>query len=163
MLPANAHAAHSTPSRLGLLIADGAWQQDSFAQQLPPLLAPLGVRCMAARSALEADRVVRRERVHIAVVDLTIPIDDRPGANEAAGHRVIDLLRRLERPPAVVVVRPKTPSLREHRQGLMDALAWGAFAVVDRPVRVEGLLNVLHAVVARRFGDRWPAPGRDPS
>jgi len=143
-------------SRLNLLIADGAWQDDSFAQQLPRLLSPLGVRCMAARSAIEADRVVRHEPVHIAVVDLSIPIDDRPGQHEAAGGRVIELLRRLQRPPAMVVVRPKTPSLREHRQGLVDALAWGAFAVVDRPVPVEALLNILHAVVARRFGDRWP-------
>ncbi|MBX3356350.1 MAG: response regulator transcription factor [Phycisphaeraceae bacterium] len=148
--------APTSPSRLSLLIADGAWQDDSFARQLPPLLAPLGVRCVAARSASEADRVVRREPVHIAVVDLSIPIDDPPGRHEAAGGRVIELLRRMQRPPAMVVVRPKSPSLREHRQGLMDALAWGAFAVVDRPVPVEQLLHVLHAVVARRFGDRWP-------
>lgn len=148
-------AVHA-PSRLNLLIADGAWQDDSFAQQLPPLLSPLGVRCMAARSAAEADRVVRQEPVHIAVVDLSIPMDDRPGQNEAAGCRIIELLRRMQCPPAMVVVRPRTPSLREHRQGLMDAIAWGAFAVVDRPVRVEALLNVLHAVVARRYGDRWP-------
>lgn len=143
-------------SRLNLLIADGAWQDDSFAKQLPPLLSPLGVRCMAARSAAEADRLARQQSVHIAVIDISIPGDDRLGSQEAAGARVIELLRRMQRPPAMVVVRPKTPSLREHRQGLVEALAWGAFAVVDRPVGVEALLNVLHAVVARRFGDRWP-------
>jgi len=151
----SAHPAPG-PSRLNLLIADGAWQEDSFARQLPPLLSPLGVRCMAARSAVDADRVVRSEPVHIAVIDLSIPIDDRAGQHEAAGPRVIELLRRLREPPAMVVVRPKTPSPREHRQGLVDALAWGAFTVVDRPIRLEALLSVLHAVVARRFGDRWP-------
>jgi len=146
------------PSRLNLLIADGAWQPDSFVHQLPPLLGPMGVRCMSARSAIEADRMARTDRVHIAVIDLSLPMDEGDGGGEPAGGRVIKLLRRLEQPPVLVLVRPRSPSPRLERRGLMDALAWGAFAVVDRPAPVERLLSVLHAVVARRFGDRWPEP-----
>lgn len=144
------------PTRLNLLIADGAWQPDSFVHQLPPLLSPLGVRCLPARSAIEADRVARSERVHIAVIDLSIPVDSAHGLCEPAGGRVIELLRRSASPPAMVVVRPRSPSPRLQRRGLIDALGWGAFAVVDRPVPVERLLQLLHAVVARRFNDRWP-------
>ena len=149
------------PSRLNLLIADGAWQQDSFVHQLPPLLGPLGVRCLSARSALEVDRVARTERVHIAVIDLSIPVDSTPGCSEPAGGRVIELLRRISSPPAMLVVRPRSPSPRLQRRGLVDALSWGAFAVVDRPVPVERMLKLLHAVVARRFNDRWPGSRDD--
>lgn len=150
----------STSSRLNLLIADGAWQADSFSRLLPPLLGPLGVRCLSACSAAEVDRVARVERVHIAVVDLSLPQGTRPASAspEPAGGRVIKLLRRLEQPPAMVIVRPRCPSPRLERRGLVDALEWGAFAVIDRPAPVESLLSVLHAVVARRFGDRWPEP-----
>lgn len=63
-------------SRLNLLLAYGGWRDDTFASQLPPVLEPLGVRCVAARTACEADRVLRRDPVHIAVVDLAIPVDD---------------------------------------------------------------------------------------
>lgn len=146
----------SPPSRLNLLIADGAWQPDSFVHQLPPLLSPLGVRCLPARSAVEADRMARSEKVHIAVIDLSIPFDASPCGSEPAGSRVIELLRRSAQPPAMVLVRPRCPSAKVHRRGLVDALGWGAFAVVERPVPVEDLLKLLHAVVARRFNDRWP-------
>lgn len=105
---------------------------------------------------MEADRVARSERVHIAVIDLSIPVDSTPGCCEAAGGRIIELLRRSTRPPAMVLVRPRSPSPRMQRRGLVDALSWGVFAVVDRPVPVERLLQLLHAVVARRFNDRWP-------
>ncbi|MGA1633071.1 MAG: hypothetical protein ACO4BU_13285, partial [Phycisphaerales bacterium] len=71
-------------------------------------------------------------QVHIAVVDLTIPME--PAARDEAGPRVLQLLRRLEQPPPTVVVRPPQPSLRESGRGLADALREGAFAVLDGPV-----------------------------
>ncbi len=143
-------------SRLNLLLAYGGWRDDTFASQLPPVLEPLGVRCVAARTACEADRVLRRDPVHIAVVDLAIPVDDSAEHAGPAGRRVLELLRRLEQPPPTVVVRPRQPSLRDHRRGLVDALEQGAFAVLDRPFPLESMLSVLRSVLQRHYGDRWP-------
>ncbi|MFN4840272.1 MAG: hypothetical protein ACK5MB_07885, partial [Phycisphaerales bacterium] len=43
----------------------------------------------------------RREPVHIAVVDLTIPLDESDGESslEDGGTRILELLSRLDQPP----------------------------------------------------------------
>jgi len=149
--------AETTPSRLNLLLGYAAWRHDEVADQLLQLLEPMGIRCIRAASGREATDLVRSLQVHIAVVDLSIPMEgDSPRSTEA-GPRVLQLLRRLEQPPPTVVVRPPQPSLRESGRGLADALREGAFAVLDGPVRIESMLEVLRRVVRRHFSDHWPA------
>ncbi|MBM4115559.1 MAG: DNA-binding response regulator, partial [Phycisphaerae bacterium] len=43
---------------------------------LPRLLEPQGIRCLRARNLSESDQVVRQVRVHIAVVDIGLPVGD---------------------------------------------------------------------------------------
>ena len=142
-------------SRLNLMLGYAQWRQDQVVEQLPRLLEPMGIRCIRASTGREATDLVRSLQVHIAVVDLTIPME--PAARDEAGSRVLQLLRRLEQPPPTVVVRPPQPSLRESGRGLADALREGAFAVLDGPVRIEAMLEVLRRVVRRHFSDHWPA------
>lgn len=148
-------------SRLNLLLAYGGWRDDTFADQLPPLLAPQGIRCFRSRSAREAHDIILHQRVHIAVIDLSTPADegDLGGADESFGARILHLLRPLRPAPPVVVVHAPQPSSRESSRMLSSALREGAFSVLQRPVPVEAMLRTLHRVVERHYRGAWPQAG----
>ena len=142
--------------RLNLLLSHGDWRDDTFAEQLPPLLRPMGVNCVQARSATEATRVLETQRIHMAVVDVSMPMEDGVLGVDPAGSRVLQILRRLEQPPPTVVVRPPQPSAREAVRGLQNMLQEGAFAVIDRPFPVESMLELLRRILQRHYANVWP-------
>jgi hypothetical protein len=142
-------------TNLNLLLSYGGWRDDTFADLLPRLLEPQGIRCLRARNLSESDQVVRQVRVHIAVVDIGLPVGD--GAGEPAGPRVLQILRRMDVPPPTVVVRPPQPSLRDHGRSLRDALHEGAFAVLERSCSLETFLDTLRRVVQRHYAGHWPS------
>lgn len=147
------------PSRLTLLLSDASRPEQSWADRLPPLLEPMGVRTVRARSGREASEVIRATAIHMAVVDLALPLDT--GSDEDGGLRLLELLSRSEhRPPTVVIRRARTA--REASREAMRALLADAFAVVDRPSHhrdVELLLEVLRRVLARHYRGQWPGIG----
>ena len=152
--------------RLNLLLTCGGWAEcgggDVWANQLPTLLSPLGVHVLTAGSGREATTVIRDQPVHIAVVDLALPMDasTNPTESRDAGLRILELLARLEHPPPTVVIRRRcTP--REGSRGLASALAAGAFAVVDRPIQLETVLDIMRRVVRRHYADQWPDAGTE--
>lgn len=145
----------TTRPRLNLLYSS-SWREGVPTAELPRLLDPLGVRCLEARCGLDAARIVEREQVHIALVDLEMPMEPS-GDHRPAGHRVLQLLRRMDPAPPVVLVRPPQASRRESVRGLNDALREGVFAVLDRPLGLEPMLETLRRVVRRHYADRWPA------
>ena len=141
--------------RLRLMLSYGGWEQENFAEQLPRLLQPLGIDCLRVGTANEATDLLSQHLVHIAVVDLRIPFDQ--GRGEPAGQRVLQLLRRLEQPPPTVVVRARQATQRASARGLSTALREGAFTVMDGPVKLEPMLEVLHRVVRRHYANHWTA------
>jgi CheY-like chemotaxis protein len=150
--------------RLNLLLSRGGWRRDAALDQLPALLAPLGIHSVTASSGEEAAEVIRSVSVHIAVVDLAIPLQRTqtavgapPVGSGEGGPRILQLLRRLDQPPPTVVVRPPQPAARESARGLMQALREGAFAVLDQPVHLESMLEVLRRILRRHYSDCWPA------
>lgn len=169
--------------RLNLLLSWGGWHTDSWADRLPMLLQPMGVTCVRATTAREAEHVIRTLPVHIAVVDLGLPMDapslstslprsvqsrpvqappaptSRPEpepSNEEAGSRILELLRRLDAPPPTVVV--KSPrAAADARRDMAAALRCDVFAVVDRTsADLEVMLKVLHRCFDRFYQGRWP-------
>lgn len=142
--------------RLNLLLSYGGWRDDELERQLPPLLRPMGVQCLEARTGLQAEDLVRRERIHVAVVDVSVPMSEGVLGSDAAGARILQLLRRMHSPPPTVVVRPPQPSNREAVRGLHAMLAEGAFAVLDRPFPVEALLETLRRILQRHYAGTWP-------
>ena len=131
--------------------------------QLPRLLTPMGIRAMQAESGDEAARIIDTEPVHIAVVDLEIPLNQKATpttGTRTGGPRLLQLLKRLETPPPTIVVKPRQGSAREHARSLSQSLREGAFAVLDRPLELESLLEVLRRVLRRHYRDGWPQPGR---
>lgn len=163
--PANPSARSG--SRLNLLLSCSSWRSDTALDQIAPLLSPLGIHTIKADSGEEATEVIRSVRVHIAVIDLAIPFQRPSGESPShvggrfehleAGPRILQLLRRLEAPPPTVVVRPPQPASRESARGLTQALREGAFAVLDQPVHLESMLEVLRRILRRHYSDAWPA------
>ena len=154
--------ASEQPRRLNLLLTYGGWREHAFADQLPVLLDRFGIHCLRAQSGDEVSDVVRRAEVHIAVIDLSIPMHPRrpeaqPARTVQAGPRVLQLLRRLENPPPTIIVRPRQVDPAESNRILAEALREGAFTVLDDPVPLESMLQALERCVRRYYRDHWPA------
>lgn len=165
--------AHPAHGRLTLLLSTPPWRATPWAESLPTVLAPLGVQAVHATSARQAERIIRTTEVHLAVVDLSTPMDDLPqhatnqGGDRAisyfeeAGTRILELLSRLDQAPPTVVLKSPQQTRDEHRQ-VQHALRCNAFAVVDRTAAdLETMLNVMQRAVCRFYKDRWP--GQPPS
>lgn len=146
------------PGRLSLLLSCASWQPETWADALPRLLEPMGVASVRARSAREAEQVIRTSPVHIAVVDLGLPLDADPAHAEESGPRILDLLRRQPAPPPTVVVRSPRAT-RDTQRDVSAALRWGAFAVVDRQAaNLEMMLQIMQRCLCRFYHNRWPRP-----
>ncbi len=142
-------------ARLNLLLSYGRGEQGVMAQ-LPRLLAPMGIFSIRVTSGEGAARVISKHLIHIAVVDLTIPLVPE-GRARPGGPRILQLLRRLDQPPPTVVIRPRQAVARDSARGLTAALREGAFAVVDEPIHLETMLEVMRRILRKHYADVWPA------
>ncbi|MCA9294916.1 MAG: response regulator transcription factor [Phycisphaerales bacterium] len=147
----------SEASRLNLLLPSGPWQRCGVVEQLPRLLEPLGIRTIRVSTGEEAEDVIETTPIHVAVVDLAMPLSPNSTDKAACGTRLLQLLRRLESPPPMVLVRPPQAVARESSRGLSQALREGAFAVVDQPYALECMLEVMRRIIRRYYSNRWPA------
>lgn len=140
--------------RLNLLLSTAPWRPDPWADALPQILAPMGVSSIRTMSARAAEQVIKTVPVHLAVVDLSTPMDDN--TRDEAGPRVLELLSRLSNHPPTLVIRTPAPQREEHRQ-MHVALRCNAFAVVDRShADLERMLQLMQRVLARHYEGRWP-------
>lgn len=132
------------------------WRDTSWADTLPRLLEPMGVRTYRVYSGVEASRLLNSTPVHIALVDLALPLDERDsGASFEGGPQLLQLLGRFADPPPTIVVKHGR-TLREDSRTLSSALLAGAFAVLERPVQVETVLEVMRRILCRCYANRWP-------
>ncbi|MBL4808628.1 MAG: hypothetical protein JKY43_01035, partial [Phycisphaerales bacterium] len=131
--------------RLNLLLSRAGWQPDPWVDRLPRMLEPMGIQSHIAHSADAAQHVIDTNPIHIAIVDLALPLDSSPGQSEESGPRLLNLLTRLASPPPIVVIK-RNRTDRDDTRELNAALRAGCFAVVDRPNAqrdLESLLEVL--------------------
>lgn len=126
----------------------------------------MGIQSIRVTCGEHAADVIRTHVIHIAVVDLEIPLSQRQqcadqnrtaARDEPAGPRVLQLLRRLPAPPPTVVIRPMQSSTRESARTLTEALREGAFTVLDQPLHLERMLDAMKRIVARHYANAWPA------
>lgn len=157
----NPPSTEPSDGRLNLLISCAGWQADPWVDRLPRLLEPMGIQSVRARSGRQAAEVIKSTPIHIAIVDLGLPLDDARAPDEMdseGGPRLLEILSRLAEPPPTVVVKPA----RTHRddcRNLSAALRLGAFAVLDRPrgdTDFELMLEVLRRCLTRFYNGRWP-------
>ncbi|MFA6046068.1 MAG: hypothetical protein WC718_13880 [Phycisphaerales bacterium] len=128
------------------------------------MLEPMGVHSLRAQTGAEASRVIKSNPIHIAVVDLGLPLDEKSPETEPVpeleegGPRLLELLSRLSEPPPVVAIK-RCRTSRDDRRDMGEALRLGAFAVIDRPRDVNDLnvmLEVLRRVLERHYRGKWP-------
>ena len=165
-LPPNQGTPPGTPGgRLNLLLSRAGWQPDPWVDRPPKMLEPMGIESHIAHSAGAAQRVLDTNQIHIAIVDLALPLDTTGHSpSEESGPRLLSLLTRLASPPPIVVIK-RNRTLRDDNRELSAALKAGAFAVVDRPHAqrdLESLLEVLRRCLTRHYQGVWPNAG-DPS
>lgn len=149
--------------RLNLLLSHAGWEPEPWVDQIPRLLEPMGVVSIRAGCGKQASEVLRSLPVHIAVVDLALPMDQREAAACApefaeGGPRLLELLARQPAPPPVVAVK-RSRSRRDDARDIAAALRLGAFAVLDRPRCAADLnlvLDVLRRCLDKHYRGRWP-------
>ncbi len=146
--------------RLNLLLSYAGWQAAPWIDTLPRLLEPMGIVSHRAQTGREASKLIEQTRIHIAVVDLGLPLDRADSDCHASegGPRLLELLSRLAVPPPTVIVK-RSLSHRDDCREISAALRLGAFAVVDRPRVVDDLnvlLDVLRRCLARHYDGQWP-------
>lgn len=156
------HSPAARPARLNLLLSCGSWRSDSAVKQLPQLLEPMGVHAIRVNCGREAEQVITSTPIHIAVVDMAIPLTDTE-STEPCGPRILQLLRRITPNPPTVLVRPAQAESRASSRSLSQALKEGAFAVVDRPLHMESMLDIMHRILKRHYKDTWPTDGQSPT
>lgn len=120
----------------------------------------MGVHSLRAGTGREAKALIQSNPIHIAVVDLGLPLDGSVAEQDLSegGSRLLELLARLDAPPPTVAVK-RQKSARDDTRELSDALRLGAFAVIDRPSGtrdLELLLEVLRRALSRFYAGRWP-------
>ena len=150
------HRKHSA-KRLNLLLTCGSWRDDATVRQLPRLLNPIGIHSLNAETGEEAVKMIAECDIHIAIVDLAIPLKRGSTNRKPGGEKVLQLLRRLNPQPPTIVIRPRQSTTRENARSLARSLHEGAFTVVDRPTMIETLLDALRRALKKHYANQWPA------
>jgi hypothetical protein len=153
--------------RLNLLLSYAGWQPDPWVDRLPRLLEPMGITSLNATNGREASALIATHRIHVAVVDLGLPLDASSTSEHnvefsEGGTRLLELLSRLPHSPPVVAVK-RSRTHRDDARELSAALRLGAFAVVDRPHDASSMntvLDVLRRCLERYHRGCWPGPSR---
>ena len=149
--------------RLNVLMTEG---EHAWVEQLPRLLGPHGVRAILAPDVGAAIRRIREGPVHAVVVDTTVPMERgehrdrreerREAEEDSGGLKLLRVIQRIEPAPPTVVVRDRRFDRRHDDRLLSEALRLDAFSVLDQPVQLEQLLDVLRRLIERHYGGRWP-------
>ncbi|MFA5553999.1 MAG: response regulator [Phycisphaerae bacterium] len=127
-----ARAVQSEPINILASGLDWAWPQ-----ALRQLFQPRGVTLLLAKNADESVSVLRSRRIHTAVLDM-----DTPGASAA----VIKLIRSdYPRLPCIALKSSPCTDV------LTEALELDIFAVVDKPVDLDILQQLLNRLFVKIY------------
>lgn len=156
----------ANPPRFNVLLTqDRDHAIEHWTRQLPRLLEPQGVCAHLARTGREAVELASQLDLHAAVVDLLTPAGDTRTASRdplPGGLWLLQVLRRKPNRPPVVVVANDAYTLRQAQRFLNEALRLGAFSVINRPVELDPLLQVIRRLIDRRYAGHWPAGRTEP-
>lgn len=156
-----------------LLAEDQPHPVEHWTHQLRRLLEPQGVRSFTVRTSREAMDLVESVEIHAAVIDLDTPpgtISRRTaqpagrlsGDALAGGLWLLDLLRRAQQRPPVVVVSDIRLAPAQTQRLLAEALRLGAFSVLQRPSELDELLAVMRRLLDRQYRGQWPSATQPP-
>ena len=150
------------PPRFNVLLTDDRdHRPESWTRQLPQLLQPQGVQAYVARTAEEAVALTTEYSIHAALIDLSTPRASsvESGVDPAysgGGLWLLEMMRRSDTPPPIVVVNSTIQTPNQAQRFLTRALQLGAFSVVNRPVELEALLDIIYRLIQRQYRGQWP-------
>lgn len=150
-------------SRFNVLLAEDPQRADAdWATPLGRLLEPHGFSPLVAESGNEALELAEQHPLHAALVDLATPRDagvrHTGGTNsvESGGLWLLEVLHRRKDAPPIVVVNNQPLDTTAFQRYVTQALQLGAFSVVNFPIKIEALLNVIRRLIDRRYHGQWP-------
>lgn len=119
-----------------LLVTD---DDTAFRSVLCEALVRRGLRVTEAGDGEEAIEVLRRTRVHMAIVDVHMP--------RATGLEVIKhLLEFAERPPCVLMSAAMDDEIRREAERMQ------VYRVLSKPIRLNVLRDVVNAALTEAYG-----------
>lgn len=83
------------------------------------------------------------------------------GQVETGGLKLLRVIHRLDPTPPAVVVRGRMFDRRIDTRLLSQALRLDVFSVLDQPVQLEQMLEVLRRLLERYYGGLWPDDDKD--
>ncbi len=109
------------------------------SQLLVDTLRPRGHTVLAAFSGEEAFPIIATQPLDLVFLDLVLP--------KASGIDVYKAISRLQRPPEVIVITSFTSS-----HLLAEALELGLLTVIQKPFRLETILEAVEKVAQAKAG-----------
>ncbi len=133
--------------RLSILIAD---ENPRCVRAIRETLEPEGYETVGAQSGREAVRIVRRERIHVVVMDVRLP--------DYSGLEIIHAIRDIigaALPCIFTAVEVNTRSIQ-------GALNEDAVTILPKPVDMPRLVHAVDWSIERYYPSGRRSPGFDP-
>ena len=113
----------------------------AWPEALRSLFRPRGVNLMVAEDASDFVHIIGRTRIHTTIVDM-----DSERSNGLATVKII----RMEYPlvPCILLTSRVDPGV------LVKALQLDVFGVIDKPVRMEILHQLLNRIFLKKYNSR---------
>ena len=118
------------------MVSDANW---AWPDALRNIFAPRGVNLLVARAAEEFVEIIERKRIHTTIVDM-----DSEVSGALATIRIIRMGHPLV--PCILLTSEVSKSL------LNRALELDVFSVVDKPVDMDVLRELLDRLFMKRYG-----------
>ena len=132
---------------INVLASQADWDWPSAVREI---LQPRGVNLLVAESTNDIVNVLRQRRIRTAIVDCdpTRPTRGRVEAGREQGGLWTVKIIRLECPaiPCILLASNTTRSI------LNEALRLDVFSVIDKPVDMKILKDLLNRLFVKRYG-----------
>jgi DNA-binding NtrC family response regulator len=124
--------------KVNVLASAANW---AWPEALRSLFQPRGVNLMVAEDASDFVHIIGRTRIHTTIVDM-----DSERSNGLATVKII----RMEYPlvPCILLTSRVDPGV------LVKALQLDVFGVIDKPVRMEILHQLLNRIFLKKYNSR---------
>jgi DNA-binding NtrC family response regulator len=123
-------------NEFNVLVSDANW---AWPEALRSIFAPRGVNLLTARRPQEFVNVLERRRIHTTIIDM-----DSEMSNGLATIRIIRMGYPLL--PCILLTRTTSKSL------LIKALRLDVFSVIDKPVDMDVLRELLNRLFVKKYG-----------
>lgn len=133
------------PDRITILIENANW---AWPQAVTNIFQPRGISALVAQSTSDAVRLIRNNRIHLAIIDASELQPSSPNVNrsESAGLNLLRTIHNQHRlVPCIVLAEEINDRILNH------ALALGAFSVLKKPVDLNLLANRIDRLFAKLY------------